>query len=150
MKYEPGYIYAEPGQAEKVLGKKLDGDECSQDCEGWINADMDSPFSSVLTYRRKITAPRWIPVTERLPEKGKNVVVVIGNNVISDQYNGSQWDSEWYETGKPTHWMEIPPLPPKPDPILEAYKEWVSNEAGPATAMLDTFKAGYNAAKNGK
>ena len=64
--------------------------------------------------------PRWIPVTERLPDAGlgnfsKDVFVTDGQGVaISAWYNGDAVASYWSYTGigEVTHWMSLP-APPK-------------------------------------
>lgn len=74
--------------------------------------------------------PRWIPVTERLPEKNGNYIVTACDEgcsygegiwystvvVVAEYYNGA-WT--WYEgsteydlEGIVTHWMQLP-TPPK-------------------------------------
>lgn len=53
---------------------------------------------------------RWIPVTERLPEAGKHVLVYSEDDGVSIVYNGG--DS--YSYALMTHWMPLPE-PPKED-----------------------------------
>ena len=67
--------------------------------------------------RKEITrlqeATKWIPVTERLPEKEKRVVAYKGYSFLA-KIVGNQWfDVEWncYRYGV-THWMPLPE-PPK-------------------------------------
>lgn len=58
---------------------------------------------------------RWIPVTERLPEKGVNVIVLGSRGgVYTAQYKGSIY---WHKLNarnhmcEPTHWMPLPEPP---------------------------------------
>lgn len=76
--------------------------------------------------------PRWIPVTERLPEKeGRYIVINESGNVfdayydenIVDECQFGEWvqmfdpvtlgviDSEWRSYEEITHWMHLPELP---------------------------------------
>lgn len=57
---------------------------------------------------------KWIPVTERLPENEK-VIVVLGNPCEVWTFNGDYWEDEygWLQEFKGvTHWMPLPE-PPK-------------------------------------
>ena len=63
----------------------------------------------------------WIPVTERLPEKGCAVLGFRAKNTHwGDDAYGMAWreiDDEsdpglrWNESGRPTHWMPLPAPP---------------------------------------
>ena len=92
------------------LGKKLDRKTV---CVESLNAEKTQ-------LRRELDAavadlPKWIPVTERLPEKSDEYLVYCG------EYDGvcvlnyeiletkSKWRSRWKEV---THWMPLPE-PPK-------------------------------------
>lgn len=64
--------------------------------------------------------PRWIPVKEKLPEDGKNVLVHVTNpagwwNVDVDWRTEGGWavnaDSDWHIV---THWMPMPEPPEEP------------------------------------
>lgn len=58
---------------------------------------------------------RWIPVTERLPERYQNVLTVRADRKIRFDAIGSldAWYEEVWHTGNPvTHWMPLPE-PPK-------------------------------------
>ena len=58
---------------------------------------------------------QWIPVTERLPEMYKNVLVIRADRKIRFDAIGSLnvWYEEVWHTGNPvTHWMPLPE-PPK-------------------------------------
>lgn len=62
--------------------------------------------------------PRWIPVTERLPEAmpgnySLDVLVTDGEDIAICQYfNGDGWCSMWSYSGigKITHWMPLPSM----------------------------------------
>ena len=68
---------------------------------------------------RKLQQPRWIPVTERLPEEDSDVIAftdegmmftvqymgIMGDEPVFDDDNGSAW------AGEITHWMPLPEPP---------------------------------------
>lgn len=71
----------------------------------------------------KLSKPRWIPVTERLPEDGKDVLCWISNKRRPGQgygtvgcYNSivTLWDldADWASSLDITHWRTLPE-PPK-------------------------------------
>lgn len=71
--------------------------------------------------KKVIITTKWIPVTEKLPEQGKNVMVFRpGLDVFWDQRE-ARYDIEWHDGknfifedvfGPVSHWMPLP-KPPK-------------------------------------
>ena len=64
-----------------------------------------------------VTVQEWISVTERLPEKGEESVLIASRwgEVDIGWCEDSRWRSEFvneYEDGEVTHWMPLP-NPPK-------------------------------------
>lgn len=68
--------------------------------------------------------PKWNPVTERLPEERQDVLVSFKDNMAVAYHEGDDWivnsGGNWCtpiipEAGdeEPTHWMPLPPEPPK-------------------------------------
>jgi len=57
--------------------------------------------------------PRWIPVSERLPDDGRKVLAFDEHFPVvqSARRNGSTWDCEGMDFLKPSHWMPIPAPP---------------------------------------
>lgn len=67
-----------------------------------------------------VERPRWIPVTERLPEDGSDVLAYLDSRITAANYYKETWQDcvmgRLYltEEGVVTHWMPIPE-PPKED-----------------------------------
>lgn len=65
-----------------------------------------------------VTVQEWISVTERLPENGKESVLIAlrWGEVDIGWCEDGRWRSEFvneYEDGEVTHWMPLPPEPRK-------------------------------------
>lgn len=63
-----------------------------------------------------VTVQKWISVTERLPESGKESVLIAlrWGEVDIGWCEDGRWRSEFvneYEDGEVTHWMPLPNLP---------------------------------------
>lgn len=66
----------------------------------------------------ELSKPRWIPVTERLPEDGSDVLAYLDSRITAANYYKETWQDcvmgRLYltEEGFVTHWMPLPE-PPK-------------------------------------
>ena len=60
----------------------------------------------------KKDALKWIPVSERLPEYGQEVIVYIGNVLKPFIMTYTFWNPEYDTWAHVTHWMLLPE-PPK-------------------------------------
>ena len=62
----------------------------------------------------KLSKPRWIPVTERLPEIRQVVLITDGIDVGTGWMNQGWWNTSFADIrpGEVTHWMPLP-QPPK-------------------------------------
>lgn len=69
-----------------------------------------------------VEPPRWIPVTDRLPDREEDVLMMFETGIITGGFicDSDTWcayaDGEYYTdcTSNPTHWMPLPE-PPKED-----------------------------------
>lgn len=87
-----------------------------------LAADAIEELSVVVRAQRTVLDkfPRWIPVTERLPEQGKRYLVIRFDEVTKTQFIDILWhdahDLWWNRLYKGqynvTHWMPLPE-PPK-------------------------------------
>ena len=113
-----------PDEIKKGLEHCINGSSCRgcPFCEECATASDCNPMQKDLQgYIQQLEAqvPRWIPVEERLPEHGKNVLVHVANRVgmwhteIDWLKDNGKWennaDCEWHHI---THWMTLPE-PPK-------------------------------------
>jgi hypothetical protein len=57
--------------------------------------------------------PRWIPVSERLPQRGEKVLAFDPMMPIiqSARLTNEDWECEGLDFLKPTHWMPLPEPP---------------------------------------
>lgn len=101
-------ICTEAADAIEELSMKLHGDEAAiagmkREIERMVVADK----------------PRWIPVTERLPEDLTRVIVFCEDGVsfglcehlIADDEEVVEWHDTMYYPVSPTHWMPLPEPP---------------------------------------
>lgn len=56
--------------------------------------------------------PKWIPVTERLPERGQEIIVYVKNIVKPIVHPYQFWQQDFDSFLRVTHWMPMPE-PPK-------------------------------------
>ena len=84
-------------------------------------ADAIEDLITALTASNEVIAkskPKWIPVTERLPEESGSCLIVDSGHVTEAFYGkewaGDNWTDpvEMYMTFHPSHWMQLP-QPPK-------------------------------------
>ena len=73
------------------------------------NAFWEDEANQAKAYLNELV-PKWIPVTERLPQK-RHIVLVYSKikGVCADFISN---DGHWYTTAAVTHWMSLPE-PPK-------------------------------------
>lgn len=88
-------------------------------------------------------APKWISISEEIPEVGEVVIVSTGNEIFTDIYRGNMHD-EWNKVdlwatsaiGAVEYWMRIPDIPNIPEDennkkkrIKEDIKQWFKIES---------------------
>ena len=64
-----------------------------------------------VTFARDTNVPNWIPVTERLPEYGQEVLVYAGNILKPLVYGTVYWNKDYQNWVRITHWMPLPEPP---------------------------------------
>lgn len=67
-------------------------------------------------YKKIEKMEEWIPVTERLPEERKEVLIYINYSIHTAYLVIKNWYDNWYSGGgefiwNPTHWINIPISP---------------------------------------
>ena len=77
-------------------------------------ADAIEDLITALTASNEVIAknkPKWIPVTERLPEKYVRVLVYSKATRMGRGIDFTNADGNWFSTQKVTHWMPLPESP---------------------------------------
>ena len=93
-----------------------DAIEGLQQIAGHYEESAHDYFKDVCYYLEHM--PKWIPVSERLPEVGQKVLFSYRGcikkrpRIFIGWYNGKQWDSLFATEYDVTHWMQLPE-PPK-------------------------------------
>lgn len=85
------------------------------------NAALNGTVSNLIEQIAELSKPKWIPVTERLPDYGTTVLVYGSQGgIYTARYERAraEWgrDSWWKLNSKshicnPTHWMPLPQTP---------------------------------------
>lgn len=96
--------------------KCLGGCDCGLEVSAWALKKAWAIESVTKKWNRRVNeeVPRWIPVTERLPEIGQIVFLTDGREVGFAEWTGRRWNFENDLTTrvyKPTHWMPLPKAP---------------------------------------
>jgi hypothetical protein len=83
-----------------------------EEFERWVGNEYYDVRERVLLYTAWRAARRWIPVSERLPDKsGGYLIFNCGcENAYFDFKDGS-WETETMFNVEPTHWQPLPPPP---------------------------------------
>jgi hypothetical protein len=75
---------------------------------------MDKYTATELAYKNGYEKgkPKWIPVSERLPERGQEVICYDGGVLKPKVYADYYWNKAYDSWQRVTHWMPLPE-PPK-------------------------------------
>ena len=63
--------------------------------------------------------PKWIPLTEKLPEQGQEVIVYDGGVQKPKVFAYQFWNKEYDSWAHVTHWMPLPQAPSENRPVFE-------------------------------
>lgn len=88
-----------------ILGGKIDGDSSFVECVEECNSMLDWAADEIKALPS--AEPRWIPVTERLPEYGIEVVTVDKDGDYEINHIIDEEDGKWYWRGA-IAWMHLP------------------------------------------
>lgn len=109
-------IEARPWQPQDLLDD-LQG-IIDEESDNYLNTRRTTLEMALAYLKEHFDEPKWIPVTERLPEKDKEVLCLLGDGefwlAVWDHCDDGLWtDGErWVSKCFVTHWMPLPE-PPK-------------------------------------
>lgn len=77
--------------------------------------ELADPTEAVADYLldNGVTVQQWIPVTERLPKPGQEIIVYDGGVQKPKVFAYQFWNKEYGSWAKITHWMPLPQAPGK-------------------------------------
>jgi hypothetical protein len=74
--------------------------------------NLDALAMAISALDNQVSSNKWIPVSERLPEYGQEVIVYTGNILKPIVMTYTFWNPEYDTWAHVTHWMPLPE-PPK-------------------------------------
>ena len=99
--WDKGCPYLGTGLCDDKAVQAADAiEELQGQIDGWIEPERKALIKSL---------PRWIPVTERLPENRKWVLVC--SKFVKMKTDFISNDGKWHTTPGVTHWMPLPEPP---------------------------------------
>lgn len=94
---------------------------CLSPVDDYVDDMIDRCIDNIIEFVKREPDNEWIKCSEKMPENGKNVLVVIKENgytdiCVGETYGEGNWlinGEFWYEKSDPaiTHWMSLPELP---------------------------------------
>ena len=81
-----------------------------------LSMEADFLLENGVTFAKDTNVPSWIPVSERLPEQGQEVIVYTGGVLKPSVHPYLFWDASYDSWLRVTHWMPLPE-PPKEDTV---------------------------------
>lgn len=84
------------------------------ECVDPLEVVTDYLLDNDVTFAKDTNVPSWIPVSERLPEQGQEVIVYDGGVLKPKVYCYLFWNPNYDNWARVTHWMPLPE-PPKED-----------------------------------
>ena len=101
----------------KTCGDCIHADLCKKIHGSWFSRWNIAECTAFKDEADLVPVQKWIPVTERLPEKDKDVLCLKddGYHWIArwDSCDDQMWDDGefWVSKSCVTHWMPLPPAP---------------------------------------
>ena len=114
------FVRMEKGKTMKIVARPWTPQDLLDDLQGIIDEESDNYLNTRRTtlcmakafLSEHFAEQRWIPVAERLPEQGQNVIVFSGGNLQPEVFAYHFWSEEYNSWKGVTHWMPLP-NPPK-------------------------------------
>lgn len=120
--------HSEGGATEKLYNEAADAIEELKKVLDAVNDAHNDGYDVGYWAGRRDYEPKWIPVTERLPESGTRALVMRFDYVTNtpfydllwfDKGGGEWWNRHFTGDYAVTHWMSLPEPPMKEEPPKE-------------------------------
>lgn len=95
----------------ELLNQGADNTPCDSDCWDKKCNDCIRETQADHLIAHGVTVQKWIPVTERLPEQGQEVIVYSGGVLKPTVFSYQFWNKNYDNWARITHWMPLPEPP---------------------------------------
>ena len=102
-------IVARPWTPQDLLDDLQD--IIDEESDNYLNTRRTALLMAKAYLTEHFAEPRWTSVTERLPERGQEIIVFSGGYLKPQVFAYQFWSAEYYSWQGITHWM---PMPKKP------------------------------------
>lgn len=86
-------------------------DIIDEESDNYLNTRRTTLCMAKAFLSEHFAEPKWIPVKEKLPERGQEVIVFSGGVLKPEIFSYHFWSPEYNSWQNITHWMPMPGAP---------------------------------------